>query len=56
MRRFDICHKKWLLIEGKVCEDKLAWRQHMRAKHQVTSKDNETVVNFMKIFSGLYYC
>ena len=45
----------------EVCEEKFVWsrdraqlmRQHTRAKHQVTSKNNETVVNFMKIISGL---
>ena len=48
-------------LQCEVCEEKFVWsgdraklmREHMRTKHQVNSKNNETVFNFMKIFSGL---
>ena len=48
-------------LQCEICEENFVWsgarvqlmREHMRDKHQVTSKSNETVVNFMKIFSGL---
>ena len=48
-------------LQCEICEENFVWsgarvqlmRDHMRDKHQVTSKSNETVVNFMKIFSGL---